>query len=497
MLSLFETILPSVRAKSRYEIKDAVNEFCKVHPLYNGVDDIAVDDYTMQPLIFLLFKQYERDSKFWSSCIKDVFNRYPDSRKAQEYDKTIIHCVVESGSLDLLKVFHPTAEELCQECNGRLPIEAAFSDLDQSNRNSCELVEYIVRIMGSKVDDERIRMKMLQRFRSCYLSAIHSKNHQDEFHEMQKLIDLRLVDLQSVDLNDSPPALVKEFQRGLWFRNIASPTEEMNILETREELSDQTLREMRHSPERYYTPYSPASFGCSLAKYRPYESMGVIIDVGEGPFAYWHDGTGGEMLSRDMDFSKETLLNPENYSCQFDNVTRKKIVSHIRSLQKSYMKTAKKNSNVHGVKDRAGSKISIPQFYRPSGWNEGLLRYKKSHIIGIYVASEDRNSIRDGLILKKALNLSNISLYRLSDYEPKICLVAVEELLQKYNFSEEELNPPEDPKVKSERSHIRRCSNGIERESSEEESISADETNTSRSVTARTEIVSFKKRRLY
>jgi hypothetical protein len=264
--------------------------------------------------------------------------------------------------------------------------------------------------------------------------------------QMQALVDAGdvTIDAALLDRLVRPVSadLEEKMQQGFWIRMIGDSEQEKEILDIREGLSEHAVLKMGHTAASRkslsYTPYSPANFVCHDACYALYEelgSAGLMIDTGEGPFAYWQDGTGYEMLSSHVDFRKKVLFNKDNYSKQFSNIRKSAILAHIQTLKSEYQQICLKKSSTTHINDaRTGLSLDIPMLFQPRQWNEGLLRYKKSHIIGIYVDYQNKKSVLAGIQLQQTLNLSHLAFYGFSEFNHVLCHYSLDDLMKRHHL---------------------------------------------------------------
>ncbi|HVT62336.1 MAG TPA: hypothetical protein VHD33_02465, partial [Legionellaceae bacterium] len=93
-------------------------------------------------------------------------------------------------------------------------------------------------------------------------------------------------------------------------------------------------------------------------------------------------------------------------------------------------------SSINRIQDaRTGLSLNVPMLFQPRQWNEGLLRYKKSHIIGIYVNCQNKNSVLSGMKLKQELNLSHVAFYGFSEFNHVLCQYSLDTLMERHHLT--------------------------------------------------------------
>lgn len=464
--TLFTPIPETIDSKSIEEISLAVNDFCKQNVNYNGTDNIDIDVLTKRPLIFFLMEQYRDVSleakKYARSLIREVFDQFPHSREAI-YGGNIFYWCIQYGSFELLYDFRPSQEEILEDYGSTSLLEFAFSCIDSDNESTKKIVTLLVEIVGDAIFKSPILERIRNQFNDLFIQASNDPSRPALVAQMQYMVDVSYVELNDA-LIDSFADTSNAFDQGVWVRIIDDPCKEKSILEKREQLSDTALFQMGHIPSEReptrYTEYSPSNFVTQNANYSLYDipgKAGVIIDTGEGPFTYWQDGTGHEMLSKDMDFTQAILFNSEKQykkSKQFSNIKKSTILEHIQKIRDTYIAEQQEEHGVGQVTDNTTHRsLTIPIVFEPRQWNEGLLRYKKSHVLGFYVDADNKNSVIAGVQLKSIFALPELSFYSFAKYHRTLHAIPIETLIERHGLSpqdwemttEEQTNSPYGP----------------------------------------------------
>jgi hypothetical protein len=237
----------------------------------------------------------------------------------------------------------------------------------------------------------------------------------NRFEVINRLLDFKLDFIPRVikDPGILPDGMYKFFKEGFWIRTIKDVSYENEILNKRENITDEALAMLGHSTDskdKGYTKYSPATFVKKDIPIRLFGTdVGLIIKAHDRIIDHWYDGLNGEKLTRegdsDLDWSKSELDNGSSENHQLWKV-KETIISQRLSkifderLEKEYFKAVKQD-RYNILKDEKLRKKLVYDF----AWNEGLFRYKRNEIIGIYVPNSV--FITKGLELRSSLGLNN------------------------------------------------------------------------------------------
>lgn len=477
---------------SSNEIHQAVLRFCEQDQSYDGQSLLNTTQWFRYPLIFFLLESYHHehytaatDNAALLTSITRVTNRYPNSRQAVFNGQDLFSFCAYHSLCGLLKVIEPSAVELANSDLHCTAVEAALIALDPTDEQSLETLKYLLQTLGSTISNEFWAVKIKEIFKSKYYSAREETPSQRQHHlqVMQLMLDWNIVSLSQefvLELTEvASPEIETILDRGIWVRSVADLAGEIAILDKRELLTDEKLSSMRHAQEEQgkasYTDYSPANFVCGYAQYNFYDShcAGIAMDTGNGPFSYWQDGTGREMLSREMDFTQAKLFNEEDYSSQFSEVGKLQMLEHIQLLQANHLQTYDQSPKANQVTDQqAHITLTVPIIFQPPQWNEGLLRYKKKHIAGFYVYPEKKESVINAAALRQALQLNALPVFALSEKTSSLTQVDLSQLITTHSITQEMLDEALKPK---QHTNFIRGSSALYSSSSEEEEESDDE----------------------
>jgi len=201
--------------------------------------------------------------------------------------------------------------------------------------------------------------------------------------------------------------LREDYKNGLWIRGLKSHnfgkypdsamsnektiSQEASNLKKRENLQEHKLRGYAKSDDNY-TRYSPSTFIKKGVPITSFYNSGLLIRAKkERVIDYWYDGRV-EVLTDDYSFEETTLDNKN--SGQLYDIGEEKISDSLETFFKS-------QSRKYLLRDRLES-ISI-------NWNEGLFRYQRMDVIGLYIASAD--TMKFVIEVAKKLELIDKPLY--------------------------------------------------------------------------------------
>jgi|GEM_PF-4476277 len=284
--------------------------------------------------------------------------------------------------------------------NGQTPLEAAIE-------HSFEYPE-LVTFLARKTD---ITNTMRRRFQETLQGTI--KEWEDDNHRYAKRIDV-LLD-QDLPHKPSVPERMHDcdwIERGCWIRKISNIHRELLNLRKREGQSSEELAGYRPMEEGElrnprYTPYSSATFvkgRLPVALFGSSEDFGVIIRPLKRRIDYWYDGHREE-LTRDFTFERGKKLTNGQRKGQYWKITENAILDKLQQQFDNYRENLPRSEM-----DKYDVILNndLNNFILP--WNEGLLRYQKQDIVGILVYPDSKNSARNALRLRKALD-SGLLLY--------------------------------------------------------------------------------------
>lgn len=323
----------------------------------------------------------------------------------------------------------------------------ADPNVGNERRKTTPLECAISRLIDSTVSQESPFIKVLAPITTCDEALMERcqemldqavENHYPGIINI--LLDLKLVDQPPVYVEDRG-AEADWFKVGVWLRCIDDSAKEQQVLDKRE-VPGVNLQGHRKPKEDdvAYTTYSPATFVKSALPVMIYGSgPGVIIQqTPDRVIDYWYDGHREE-LTREMNFSEETLTHgSQARNHEYCHRGESEIAKMIRLGHESNVR----NEASNGV-DRYGILENRP-YYCFMPWNEGLFRYQRKDIIGIFIPDSEYdmgNKVTEAISLASTLGLTDLNFYLYGSNKGTMSApLLLKELQQRYGVGLEEVD---------------------------------------------------------
>lgn len=364
---------------------DAINEVIHGYPLLHSLLIEWRDE--------LDEKQFPR----WEELLKRLVNsNHVDVDVLSKHGNTPLHSVVDEHEAERVEyllqlLLSKNANPNLLNRRGQTPLECAIS-MYPANHANVQILKKATHISG----------ELKKRCQEQLEDAVSNY----DAHTINTLIDLRLAEPPSpyVENRTKEPSW---FCQGVWLRTVSNPKQEREILDKRKGLSPEQLRGYKaHNADTDaksdYTNYSPATFVKSAIPVSVFgfNPPGVIIRQACRTIDYWYDGYREE-LTRNMSFDGDIPLTHGAHATEHEH---HQVKEHEMTglLAKSYEYhtawTKKKDSDRYAI-------LESRPFYCTMSWNEGLFRYQREDIIGIFVCNKKQDSVEQALQLAEELGL--------------------------------------------------------------------------------------------